>query len=68
MADNTNASASTPWFTVGPDGGRGQGLSITTQRTALNEQVTLVANDLPEQSTALLAALQTVIVAIQGHA
>lgn len=66
MADATTATASQPWFTVGPQDGAGQGLSLTTQRTALNEQTTGVANDLVGQSDDTTTALQAIADALNN--
>lgn len=63
--DYTAASQSAPWFTQG-EGGAGQGLSITTARAALTEQVTGVADDLSGQSDAVVTALTALAAAINA--
>jgi hypothetical protein len=58
--DPTTATSSTPWFTTAP-GTSASGISITPQRTALNEQTTGIANDLSSQSTSLLSSLASIV-------
>ncbi len=65
MADASTASPSTPWFAVSP-GAEGTGQSITTQRTALNEQTTGIANDLAGQGDDTTTALQAIVDALNG--
>ncbi len=65
MADASTASPSTPWFAVSP-GAEGTGQSITTQRTALNEQTTGVANDLGGQNDDVVTALNAITTALNG--
>ncbi len=61
--DYDKATASAPFFTVGP-GAEGQGLSTTTQFTALNEQTTGVADDLAGQNSDITTALDAITAAL----
>ncbi len=65
MADPSTATASTPWFAVTP-GAEGTGQSITSQRTALNEQTTGVANDLGGQNDDFVTALDAITTALDA--
>ncbi len=65
MADASTASPTTPWFAVAP-GAEGTGQSITTQRTALNEQTTGVANDLGGQNDDVVTALDAITTALNA--
>lgn len=66
MADPAGtASASTPWFTTTPGAG---GMSITSQRAALNQAINGVAQDLTNQNASLLTAIQGVVNALTALA
>lgn len=59
------ATASAPWFSVGPDA-QGSGQSLTSQRTALNEQTSGVAADLSSQNGDVATGLDSIITAINA--
>ena len=65
MPDATSATPSVPWFAVSP-GAEGSGMSITNQRTALNEQINGVANDLSDQSDDTVTALNAILTAMNA--
>jgi hypothetical protein len=65
MPDPSTATQSTPWFAVTP-GAEGTGQSITSQRTALNEQTTGVANDLGGQNDDVTTALGLITTALNN--
>lgn len=68
MADDVDYAAksqSTPWFTQG-EGTPGQGLDITSQRSALTQQVTGIAADLGGQSDDITAGLTAILAAINA--
>lgn len=62
MADPRNATPSAPWFSVGDT--KGNGLSLTSQYSALNEGVNGIAQDLSDQSAALIVALTALLAAL----
>ena len=64
--DYANAASSAPWFTVASDA-EGTGQSITTQRSALNQGVNGVANDLGDQNDDMTTALNAILAAIQAR-
>lgn len=65
MADPSVATSSTPWFAVAQSP-QTSGQSLTSQRTALNEQTTGVANDLGGQNDDVVAALGTITTALNA--
>lgn len=64
QAAKTSATASAPWFTLGPNA---QGQNITSQRSALNQAVNGLASDLSTAQSAL-NALVAAINALPSHA
>lgn len=63
--DYSTATASTPFFAVTPSA-QGTGQSLTTQRTALNEQVNGIAADLAGQNADIITGLDAIIAAINA--
>lgn len=63
--DYSTASASSPWFAVTPSA-QGTGQSITSQRTALNEQTNSVAADLSGNNTDVIAGLNAITTALNA--
>lgn len=62
--DYSAASQSAPWFTQTP--AATGGLSTTTARAALTQQVTGIAEDLGGQSDDITAGLAAILAAIQA--
>lgn len=65
MPDPTTATPSAPWFSVAQSP-QNSGQSLTSQRTALNEQTTGVANDLGGQNDDVVTALGTITTALNA--
>lgn len=58
MPDLRTATQSAPWFA---GDAQSQGLSLTSQYSALNEGVNGIAQDLSDQSAALITALAALL-------